>query len=61
MKRRAFSLLELLVVVGVLAIIAAILFPMFSRTSESDGRKSQLPKQHEANCTWLQAIHQRFR
>ena len=31
MKRRAFTLLELLVVVGVLAIIAAILFPVFAR------------------------------
>ena len=41
MKRRAFSLLELLVVVGVLAIIAAILFPIFAaRRSESGGCKS---------------------
>ena len=34
MQRRAFTLVELLVVVGVLAIIAAILFPVFARRSE---------------------------
>lgn len=35
MKRRAFTLVELLVVVGVLAIVAAILFPLFARSRES--------------------------
>ncbi|HEY0075685.1 MAG TPA: DUF1559 domain-containing protein [Abditibacteriaceae bacterium] len=34
MKRRAFTLVELLVVVGVLAIVAAILFPIFARSRE---------------------------
>jgi prepilin-type N-terminal cleavage/methylation domain-containing protein/prepilin-type processing-associated H-X9-DG protein len=34
MKRRAFTLVELLVVVGVLAIVAAILFPIFARSRD---------------------------
>lgn len=35
MKRRGFSLIELLVVVGVVALIAAILFPVFSRSRDN--------------------------
>lgn len=32
MNRRAFTLVELLIVVGILALLAAILFPVFART-----------------------------
>lgn len=38
--RRAFSLLEILVVVAILALLAAILFPAFSRARESARRSS---------------------
>ena len=41
MKRRAFTLVELLVVVGVLAIVAAILFPLFARSRESHRPRCQ--------------------
>ena len=37
--RRAFTLIELLIVIGIVAIIAAILFPVFASARE-DGRKT---------------------
>jgi prepilin-type processing-associated H-X9-DG protein/prepilin-type N-terminal cleavage/methylation domain-containing protein len=40
MQRRAFTLLEALAVIIVLAIIAAILFPIFARSRENDGHRS---------------------
>lgn len=38
MKRRAFTLLELLFVIAIIAILAAILFPVFARARESARR-----------------------
>jgi len=41
--RRAFTLIELLVVIAIIAILAAILFPVFARTREKARQTSCLP------------------
>jgi prepilin-type N-terminal cleavage/methylation domain-containing protein len=39
-NRRAFTLIELLVVIAIIAILAAILFPVFARARENARRTS---------------------
>ncbi len=39
-QRRAFTLIELLVVIAIIAILAAILFPVFARARENARRAS---------------------
>ena len=39
-KRRAFTLIEILIVVAIIALLAAILFPVFSRARENARRSS---------------------
>ena len=41
-KRSAFTLIELLVVIAIIAILAAILFPVFARARENARRTSCL-------------------
>ncbi|MEO6908674.1 MAG: DUF1559 domain-containing protein, partial [Abditibacteriaceae bacterium] len=40
MKRKGFTLIELLVVIAIIAILAAILFPVFARARENARRAS---------------------
>ena len=40
MKRKAFTLIEILVVIAIIAILAAILFPVFARARENARRAS---------------------
>ncbi len=42
MPRRAFTLIELLVVIAIIAILAAILFPVFARAKEAANRSACL-------------------
>jgi prepilin-type N-terminal cleavage/methylation domain-containing protein len=41
-RKRGFTLIELLVVIAIIAILAAILFPVFARAGE--GPAEQLPE-----------------
>ena len=42
MKRRGFTLIELLVVIAIIAMLAAILFPVFARAREKARQASCL-------------------
>src|SRR5687767_14347260 len=42
MTRKAFTLIELLVVIAIIAILAAILFPVFARAKEAAKKSSCL-------------------
>jgi len=46
-KSRGFTLIELLVVIAIIAILAAILFPVFARAR--GGTESDLPVKPEAD------------
>ncbi len=45
--RKGFTLIELLVVIAIIAILAAILFPVFARAREK-ARQASCPIEHEA-------------
>jgi prepilin-type N-terminal cleavage/methylation domain-containing protein len=40
MRAKGFTLIELLVVIAIIAILAAILFPVFARAREKAGRRA---------------------
>lgn len=47
MKRKAFTLIELLTVIAIIAVLAAIIFPVFARARDSANRSSDLSALNE--------------
>ncbi|HOJ22200.1 MAG TPA: prepilin-type N-terminal cleavage/methylation domain-containing protein [Armatimonadota bacterium] len=58
-KTRGFTLIELLVVIAIIAILAAILFPVFARARER--AQSQLPVEPETDRLGAQHVRARLR
>src|SRR5579859_3810893 len=58
-SRRAFTLIELLVVIAIIAILAAILFPVFAQARESARKTSCLSNTKQIN-TALQMYTQDY-
>ncbi|MCD6351808.1 MAG: prepilin-type N-terminal cleavage/methylation domain-containing protein, partial [Armatimonadetes bacterium] len=54
--RRGFTLIELLVVIAIIAILAAILFPVFSRAREKARQASCLSNVKQAALGWMMYV-----
>ena len=55
-KERAFTLIELLVVIAIIAILAAILFPVFARAREQARKTSCLSNTKQLNTSLLMYV-----
>jgi prepilin-type N-terminal cleavage/methylation domain-containing protein/prepilin-type processing-associated H-X9-DG protein len=54
--KRGFTLIELLVVIAIIAILAAILFPVFAKAREKARQSSCLSNMKQLSLSWLQYI-----